>query len=148
MAKKEDFDAQTVNVLDQIATLLKVARNLRSRQTFFINNLDLNDQKVKPDVRLITKFASTTGTQLLGAVFKKDKERAAAIENVQRCAFKELSAAVAVAERLAEMENDAMRNLGLERGVITFEVVRPLRDMQEAWAGSYSSTNRFINTRI
>lgn len=134
MANREDFDPQTLAALDQVATLLKLTRDLRSMEATFRNSPELSGREGKPCADTVTGFATKSGGRLLKAAFANDKKRARQIASAQKAAAKDVPRAIAAAEVLAEMERTAMTNAGAKGNVIETLVVRPLQDLGQMWS--------------
>lgn len=135
MATKDDFDLQTVNILDQIATLLKVTQNLRSMEATFKNSRELSGREGKPYADTVTRFSAKTAGRLMKAVFANDKKRFSHIASAQKSGAKAIPSAIEAAQALAMMEREAMAVSGAKGNVIETLVVKPLQELNKSWSG-------------
>jgi len=133
MPVAEDFDPFTVHVMDQSATLLRVARDLQGMVPTFTNSVDLDRNQARPDANLVLKFTRVAAGRLLRALFKSAAARQRFVGEVQAENMADLTDAIASAKVLADMERVALAGKG---NVIERRVVAPLVQMQAIWQAS------------
>ena len=133
MPNREDFDADTLHVMDQVATLLLISRKLREMAPTFENSPDLDKSQASPDARDVLIFARETGRDLMDAVFRQSNRRGEYLANVRRKQSSNLDDAIGAALRLAELEREALAGSGAKGDFIEKTVLEPLRGLKRVW---------------
>jgi len=133
MPRREDFDADTLHVMDQVATLLLISRKLREMAQTFDNSQELDKTQASPDAKKVLVFARMAGRDLMEASFRKSSVRGEHLADVRRELSPRLGRAIAAASRLADQERDALAGAGAKGDFIQKAVLEPLRGLQQVW---------------
>lgn len=133
MPNRVDFDADTLHVMDQVATLLLISRKLREMAPTFENSPDLDKSQASPDAKDVLVFARVAGRDLMDAVFRQSNRRGEYLADVRRKQSPRLADAITAAQRLAGLERDALADSGVKGDFIQKTVLEPLRGLQDVW---------------
>lgn len=130
LPSREQYQEETLSVMDDLAVLIRAAQQLRGRFPEFKKNKDLDHRAAKPDVEKIISVARNAARDLQRALFMRQSKRASEIADARRSWLKDVRSAITLAERLARQESEATDSVS---NVIELMVVRSLKDMASRW---------------
>ncbi len=124
-----DFDATSINVMNDIAKLVQAAQMTRSMGPTFKNSPDLDHAHGKVLADKVVAATEGVAADLLSALFKSKRERENHLLLAQTMAKKKLRIAIKHAKELAEMETSGMGKSGGKGNIFKLKVVAPLQSV-------------------
>ena len=128
------FEADTINVLNDIAIFLDIAQHLHSMSPTFVAADKL--ESLRPEARRILDTLTVCSQQLLAASFRPSKYLAGTVAEIHSKCLPKVNEAIESAMALTRSEVETAEEMGprTKGNVYRLKVLQPLQFIQKKWS--------------
>lgn len=126
---REHFEPEILEVLDQVARLLYVHREMRMAAKTYQANPELDKKQAAPYAVTVLRFTRTVSLALTSALYQKASKRASALRAAYRKALAEVDEAIAASEEMAADVQESIE----AASAIAVGIVRNLKYLKQLW---------------